>query len=468
VGEGIVMGITAFPRTARLVNRFSLGSDPEFVLNSSTGKYIHAESCGLLTSRAFGSDMAGRQAEIRAYPSKFALEVVASIVDSLRWMAYVHRYDISQLTWSAISYNGKDGCGGHIHLGRRRPDRQKDVEILDTTCQTLINQGVFNKHTFNMRVVNTHYGKYGDIRPQSHGYEYRTLPTQMASPWLMYFVLVLNKLLLYHGGKWRLDISMLFKMYQDKDDDAAIALQALQKWGLPSEDTTDFRGRWGVENFTKAPTDFSFNQFGNCFFPSMIKPEEQTCHELFEYLTQGTPMLKRTPQPTWEPFQLPKGFYNLTAQQHTLGHLPDVVKDLISKGRRVQLMVTEYFLVYHDVPLPIQGIKQALRSSIDVIVFHRTTSGGIQIGIPSEFNKSLAQCKMLHNVLSNTDLFPVCKAVDYKTVDWSRWDSPSVSTPKAPLGRLRDHLVGKPPKTEIEPAIKPAVRKQAPYPREEW
>jgi hypothetical protein len=288
-------------------------------------------------------------------------------------------------------------------------------------------------------------------------------------------VLVLNKLLLYHGGKWRIEkgreydaILTLLQVYQNRDDDAAIALQALQKWGLPSEDTTDFRGRWGVENFTKALTGFSSDQFGNCFFPSMIKPEEQTCHELFEYLTQGIQMPKRTPQPTWEPFQLPKGFYNLTVRQHTLGHLPDVVKDLVSKGRRVQLMLGEYFCIYSDVPLPIGDINQALRGGIEDVRLFPSTTDGIRIFVPQEFNRSLAQCKKLHDVLSNTNLFPVCRAVDYKTVDWSRWDNPSRSAPKAPLGKLKDHIVGKPPKTEIEPAIKPGVRKQAPYPREEW
>jgi hypothetical protein len=451
------MGIEIYPRTARLVNRFSLGSDPEFILNSASGKYVYAESCGLTTSRAFGADMAGRQAEIRAYPSKFALKVVASIVDSLRWMAYVHLAETGPLVWSAISYNGKDGCGGHIHLGRRRPNRQEDAKLLDELCGTLIRTGVFNKRLFDNRAYNTHYGKYGDIRPQSHGYEYRTLPTQMASPWLTYFVLVVNKLLIYDRNLSKTIPELLYE-YKDRDDDAAIALQALQKWGMPTEDTSDFRTRWGVPMWDAS--QLVPNSLDDRFFPSVIKPEEDTCHELFEYLTQGTQMPLRTPPPTWEPYRLPMGFYNLKAMKHTLGHLPDVIKDLVSKGRRVELAVSEdYFGIYHDVPLPQREIRQALGSHVDRVAFYPQANEGIKIYVPRGFNKSLGQCKMLHDLLSNTNLFPVCKAVDYKTVDWSRWDNPSVGTPKAPLGRLKEHFVGKPP----EPKVEPVVRKRPVY-----
>src|SRR5208283_5077910 len=53
----------------RFVNNFYVGADPEFVFMRD-GKYTPAESMGFDTLKAFGCDMSGRQAEIRAYPSR--------------------------------------------------------------------------------------------------------------------------------------------------------------------------------------------------------------------------------------------------------------------------------------------------------------------------------------------------------------------------------------------------------------
>src|SRR6266446_1625709 len=170
------MGITSYPKTPRLCNRFKLGADPEFTFQGKDGSYIYAENLGLTTLTGFGCDMSGRQAEIRAYPSRFALEVVASIADSLRWMGGVENGVTLGLNWQATAFNGKDGCGGHIHFGRRRPQLRER--------QTL---------------TPGHYGKAGDIRVTNHGYEYRTPSTPLSSPWLTYFTLVVNKLMVYHG-----------------------------------------------------------------------------------------------------------------------------------------------------------------------------------------------------------------------------------------------------------------------------
>src|SRR5271155_3396399 len=96
-----------FPREPKLVNHFALGADPEFAfINNATGRYCHAQDLGMITTLPFGCDMAGRQAELRAHSSRFALEVVASMVDALRWIPQF--YNVDELLWVAAPYVGND------------------------------------------------------------------------------------------------------------------------------------------------------------------------------------------------------------------------------------------------------------------------------------------------------------------------------------------------------------------------
>jgi len=457
------MGITSFPRTPRLVNRFKLGADPEFTFQGKDGSYIYAENLGLTTLTGFGCDMSGRQAEIRAYPSRFALEVVASIADSLRWMGTTGNGATLGLNWQATAYNGKDGCGGHIHFGRRRPQlRELDTNILDSTTKRLLHEGVFNGYSFRERqtLAPGHYGKAGDIRITNHGYEYRTPSTPLSSPWLTYFTLVINKLMVYHGqsstqpkaAEWFIE---LLKLYEDKDDDAAIALSALRKFGLPKESKEDFKGKWGVSSGLPAPEKC------DRFFPSMIKGEDSTCRELFRHFMNGLDIPCRWPKPTWGPYFLPKGFQLVNVQPHTLGHLPDVGMNLISKDVQVSVKLGDRFKIDSGIPLPIKEIREALSMGISDIRYNPSFDApAVVIKVPTEFNKSLTQCKLLHDVLSNTELFPVCKAENFSHIDWSKWDNlkPATIAPKIMQGKVVAKVEGK--KKVVAPPPVPQTRAQ--------
>jgi hypothetical protein len=444
------MELTSYPRTPRLMNRFSLGADPEFVFHDTKGLYVYAENMGLNTRRGFGCDMAGRQAEIRAFPSRFALEVVASIVDSLRWMAYVHP-ELLSLKWIAPAFNGHDGCGGHIHFGRRRPNRDQEIKTLDATLKSLLSIGVFNTDKFASRKADKKhgYGLWGDIRLQAHGYEYRTISTELASPWLMYFVLVINKLTLM-GGKLLKpgeDVVNLLKAFADRDDDAAIALQAFRVWGLPEETEKNFLPNWGI-NHLAGLIPPSLTRY---FFPSTIRPEGQTCVEVFDYLVHGATLPKRTPKPTWEPFELPQDFFEVNVQNHTLGHLPDVGMNLVSRKVQVTLQIGADFRIMYSIPLPVARIKEALKLGLSDITFRLQRCSGIIIQVTSNFNKSREQCKLLHKVLSDSTLFPVCRATEIAHVDWARWDNVSPTIASAKLGRLLAKVQRKP--REVKPEL---------------
>lgn len=431
------MDIKEYPRTARLVNRFKIGADPEFIFEDTAGRYMYAENLGLTTLRGFGCDMSGRQAEIRAYPSRFALEVVAGIVDSLRWMATAHPFT-GAYNWVAKAYNGKDSCGGHMHFGRRTAKTAQDIKVLDEVTRYLVGSNILNCNSFHLRQEYGHnYGAMGDFRQAAHGYEYRTLPTEMANPWLAYFTLVFAKLSVYEGCASLLSLAALLQKYRDIDDDAAIVLKALAIHGLPKDSTEDFKCTWGVAVCEQALVGFRGSSLENDYYPSIIKPEEQTCQELFMYLTEGYALPKRHPKVTWDPYNLPLTVHPVTVQPHALGHLHDVGMDLLCYKESVYLQYTDRpYLTFNPGKhscLPSQEIKQAFKKTLGQVRIKEGNGETLYIGVPKDIKDSKEKCKVLKDLLSNTELFPICKAKDYRSVNWGQWDNLSLISPSKPL-----------------------------------
>src|SRR6267378_676830 len=252
--------LTAIPQYPRLVNRFTIGADPEFSLTDQ-GKLCPAMKIGLQTGLAFGMDMNGRLAELRPAPSRFALDVVASMLSELRWMALYLPQSL-KYNWLSSPYDGQDGVGGHVHIARQRneKDRREDVNSLSYLNSWMLKVGVFSSALNASRTSHTKYGHSNDIRMQKYGYEYRAFPTWLDSPWLAYLVLVLSKLSVYNpklirnifvnGSKnqkgLERSIGHLLAFYKNVDDDAWIAFHALRKWGLTKQEGVDFRNNWGI------------------------------------------------------------------------------------------------------------------------------------------------------------------------------------------------------------------------------
>jgi hypothetical protein len=455
------MSITNYPRTPRLINHFTLGTDPEFTFLDANGLYVHAENLELDTMSAFGCDMAGRQAELRAHPSRFTLEVVASMVDALRWMSVAYGRFVIPLKWEAKAWNGKDGCGGHLHFGRKKSWR-KDSFVLDENTKFLHDLNVLNQKDFGQRVRNTHYGRYGDVRLQKHGFEYRTLPTTLESPWLCYFVMVINKLAVHENKPLQAltashgqEAIALLKKYQYLDDDAAIALQAVKLMGFPEMKGVDMKPNWGLPFYNHLLPALKMSR---TFFPSVMKAEQRTCEELFLYLTQGVPLPNRRPTPTWELFDIPEGFHKVDVQRHTLGHLPDTGMNLISRGVTVSIQITGGYGIHiqSSLPLPALKIKHALKDvSQNVLCQPSNGKDRILISVSNEINKDLAACKTINRILSDTELFPICKAKNLATTDWTYWDNlKPESKPAKKLGKVVGNVMAT---TEVKVKLKPAV-----------
>jgi hypothetical protein len=244
------------------INHFMLGADPEFVFVKKNGDWMHARELGLRTGRAFGEDQNGRLVEVRAHPSRSAVEMVASVGDTLRWLAtYVE--PAQRLRWLAQPYVN-EALGGHIHIGKlRENDRDDEVSALQTVYDNVAPL-LWESENLQMRVEwglahnrMDAYGRGRDIRKQPHGYEYRTWPTWLDSPWLAHFVATVSKLAAARPKKV-LELAATPQDFTERllthfaalDEDAALALQSLERHSgaLPRARRRpyDFRDNWGI------------------------------------------------------------------------------------------------------------------------------------------------------------------------------------------------------------------------------
>jgi Phage phiEco32-like COOH.NH2 ligase-type 2 len=316
---------TEFCSQRRYVNHFKLGADPEFVF-SKNGARIDARNFNLAQGLAFGMDNNGRLIEIRPYPSRSAMNVVASILAAMRWLAILHP-DTVGYDWSAGAFLFGDGLGGHVHFGRKRPHRDLEVKALDALDDEFMAIKAYPAaEVARRRLGDEHhqlYGHHGDIRKQMHGYEYRTFPSWLDSPELAFLTITLAKLVVHNPSlaqgyaplpnfdRHFQRVRNLLAYYKDTDDDARLALAMLSR-RLPVHVGGDFKKRWGIEPTAVAGPAITF-------IPSCIKPGADDIKEMFDYLAGKGPLTARTPVPTWSPLMPPNGYTMVIQKTQTWG-----------------------------------------------------------------------------------------------------------------------------------------------------
>lgn len=323
---------SSLPMHPRLMNHFCLGADPEFVFfNPKTG-LVNAETFNLKAGLCIGADNNGRLVELRPQPSRFALEVLASMLAELRWLALMYPETIT-CNWKAGAWSGHDGLGGHVHLGRKLlKTRDLEVQALDRITWLLYRAGVFDAGEVRTRQSGGQYGLFGQIRPQAHGYEYRTFPSWLQNPWLAYLCLVVSKIVVFNpfalngwdskqfsAAEARKRIRNLLAQYKAMDDDALFAYLGLDVWGLPNgtEAPKDFKPFWGITGYVK---ELGMKQPFKMpsLLPPYIKASQRDVSDLFFHITQGRPLGNYYPEaPEWPLVNAPEGFYALQEQVKT-------------------------------------------------------------------------------------------------------------------------------------------------------
>jgi hypothetical protein len=242
-------------RNGRLLNRFTLGCDAE-VFNS--GSLV--QTVGYLSSMLPGG------VKVKPAPSRSSLEVTAGVWKALRVLdVYIASGDV--VTANPFVEAVSIALGGHVHFGRKSSHRVAEVEALDNLTHALMEVGLFNRTLASRRLKgDMSYRKYGlpsDVRLKPWGWEYRSLPTFLSSPWMCFLVLTLAKLTVLAAPEvrsWNRVVASsesrlrtLLARFRGVDDDAALAYWLLAKHGWPKPDTLlDIRQAWGLDKARKS------------------------------------------------------------------------------------------------------------------------------------------------------------------------------------------------------------------------
>lgn len=236
------------------VNHYTIGTDPEWIVRDRVkGAILQPHQVGLDEGSAFGSDGGGVAWELRTQPSRSALYVTAGILTCLREMVEIAP---GVLNYDHIAHGYPDfPCGGHVHFGRLQKKLSPgEVERLSRMTDTLVNPNVDWAfwEGWKLRIHHGVYGRVGDVRTQKYGYEYRTPPTFISTPWQAFVWLTCLKLAPLQPGT----PEEVLKHFKDRDQDAALALEILNtkqqrhttqnilpQWGFPGVAPPGLRGR---------------------------------------------------------------------------------------------------------------------------------------------------------------------------------------------------------------------------------
>lgn len=327
----------------RRLNNFCVGSDPEFVFTHERSSHkVNAADIGMKPGLAAGCDQNQRLAELRCHPTNSVVEHVAGIMACLRWMYRVVPAT-REYRWRAGAWFDNDGIGGHVHFGRKRPNRIVEVAGLDGVAKALQAIQIFpNKEWSRRQQGDPHrqiYGAFGDTRKQLHGYEYRTLPSWLCSPTKAFIVITATKLAVLDPeltAKWDRDylngntamqlLTYLARYYAGRDDDAWILKYLLTGPNqLSFNCPADFKPMWGLPKLPVIckPT--------SNILPACIAPLASEVSEMTSHLLQAEPLSFVENEPTFKS-AVPKGYtwlYDVGVANLNRGGVGDLTHDLV-------------------------------------------------------------------------------------------------------------------------------------------
>lgn len=437
-----------FPGVPRLVNHFKLGADPEFILvdpgqpgqmievagvpirtDATPPARVNASGVGLLTGLFVGADQNGRLVEVRPKPSRFALRVLASILISLRWVAIL-KPELLAFEWKSGAFLEGDGLGGHIHFGRKRGSRAEEIVGLDAIAATFRRTKAFSISQWDKRLLgddrNQQYGKFSDYRLQGHGYEYRTLPSWLDSPWTAYLSLVVSKLAVYNPKlveRWFQDstvkeggIRNLLAYYKELDDDARIAYLAFERLGMPVYVGKDIRAAWGLLYPTTYPQDVDI-------WPQSVGPNKEEVEDCFKFLVEGVTLKPKHPVVNW-PARPPEGFRSLRYNKMSTG-MGELTWDLVTH-RDIQLSifpeVSGNDAIVIRLPFSVRGLYKQL-TPLGAAYVTRSKNQAISVEIPRFVRKSPAKIAQLRKILC--EKLPIWRFGDATLAAAKPWLTPT-------------------------------------------
>jgi len=224
----------------RHANRFLLGAECEVV------PFIEGRVVDLPAER-FGFIQKARPYKMRivAERQRFCIGIVASIWRALQ---VLRTQGISDLMATEYYHDSGLSMGGSIHFSRRGQNKLKEIEALDALYLTLVAAKVFDPSLNARRQQGDHRwirtGLLSDARTGNEGYEYRSFPTFVKSPFQALLVLTLAKLAVLQSeevSQWpkvnsspQAKLLNLLARFKGLDDDARLAYWLVAKNGLPT------------------------------------------------------------------------------------------------------------------------------------------------------------------------------------------------------------------------------------------
>jgi hypothetical protein len=269
----------------KLINPFIVGADPEFAVIDPTlpgrSKIVNVGQKFNPEGREFGWDHGGSVVELRPDPSRDIYQLTKKIRKLLT--THQNAKVIEPFKWKAGAYYDGQCLGGHIHFdtpfvaAAKEWDRlcdcsdcmaaqeapkgtyESEVKVLDLLTQTLENLDILPKEeSEKRRRGGDGYGRFGAVRAEGKGTEYRTMCSWLLSPQTTFTVLTASKLAcikgveklkLLKGKEWK-DLLSFFEAFSGADSNVERFLARIAPRGLkylqvdPDE---DFKGSWREE-----------------------------------------------------------------------------------------------------------------------------------------------------------------------------------------------------------------------------
>ena len=169
---------------------FTMGADPEFLCVD--GRSLVESGAYTNNQNELGSDNNGVLFEVRPGPSTDPVEIVGNMHDIFaRWLTA--NKEFAKFNWRAGSHYADQNIGGHIHFGIK-PAKIPTAEIanvLDNYVGSITM--LLESRNQGLRRRQGNYGRMGDTRPQTWGFEYRTCASWITSPYVAAGVMCLAK-----------------------------------------------------------------------------------------------------------------------------------------------------------------------------------------------------------------------------------------------------------------------------------
>lgn len=186
-------------------NDFTIGTDAEFIISSPGGNLIEANKytpSGPMGADGYNYNNNGGDGnstwEIRSKPSTNPVEIIHNIREI--FSDYVAKYpQFLTYNWEAGSYVKGRSIGLHVHFGDKEQNFNtiEDITYFLSNYVGLISLLLEDEQGRKNRRKSGDYGFFNDYRQQPWGWEYRSMSSSLASPYVTNALLCLSKTVVY-------------------------------------------------------------------------------------------------------------------------------------------------------------------------------------------------------------------------------------------------------------------------------